>query len=72
MTFTSKTEKLVFLLKLIKGGDACNTDVLSNKICVSPRTLRRYIDELRNQGHQIGYCTLRNSYYLIDNSMVQK
>jgi predicted DNA-binding transcriptional regulator YafY len=67
MTFTDKKTKLDYLLELIQAGNAGNAQVLSKSICVSERTLSRFIEELRSEGYQISYSTLRKSYYLIDN-----
>jgi predicted DNA-binding transcriptional regulator YafY len=74
MNFANKTEKLDYLLQLIKTGTAGNANELRYKICVSPRTFARLIAELRRQGYQIGFCNFRKSYYLIDqpNNMIQK
>jgi predicted DNA-binding transcriptional regulator YafY len=66
MNFVDKTEQLAYLLKLIKTGNSYNTEALYDKICVSERTLHRSIDILKRQGHQISFCSLRKSYYLIE------
>jgi hypothetical protein len=66
MKFTEKTQKLAYLLKLIDNGYEGNADALSNIICVAPRTLSRFIEELRTQGHKIGYCAVRKRYYIYD------
>lgn len=65
MKFIEKTQKFHYLLELIKAGDTGTAKELSEKICVSPRTLRRYFEFLRAEGYSISYCTLRKSYYLI-------
>lgn len=72
MTFADKLNKLDYLLKLINDGNAGTSKVLSNKMCVSERTLGRLIEELRRQGYQISFCTQRKRYYLIEDSASEK
>jgi DeoR/GlpR family transcriptional regulator of sugar metabolism len=62
MRFNDKKEKLDYLSNLLIKKKTGNTKVLSNKLCVSPRTIRRRLDELREQGYQISFCTQRSSY----------
>jgi len=72
MNFTDKTQTLDHLLRLIKGENAGNVKILSGRIYVSERTLRRHISALRNMGHEIGYCMRRRTYYYIDKTDSQK
>jgi biotin operon repressor len=69
MTFADKKTKLDYLLELIIAGNAGTSKVLSNKFCVSERTLGRLIEELRRQGYQISFCTQRKKYFLIEGSI---
>lgn len=72
MKFNDKKRKLDLLLELIQKGRARNTKELSIKLDVSSRTVRRCIDELRDQGYPISFITDRNGFYLIDNKSPQK
>lgn len=65
MIFTEKKQKLDYLLYLIKNEGDASAIKLSERICVSKRTLYRCIVDLRELGHNIGYCSVRRSYYLI-------
>ena len=65
MRFLEKKDKLDFLLVQIKKECTGNANSLSTRICVSRRTLLRYINELRDMGHYISFCQQRNTYYLI-------
>jgi len=64
-TFRNKQEKLNFLLELISKKQTGNAEELSKRICVSKRTLFRYLDDLRAMGYEISYCLQRETYYFI-------
>lgn len=66
MKFIDKKQKLDYLLELIQNENTGNAEKLRMNICVSPRTLFRYIDELREMGYQISFCLQRDTYYLIN------
>lgn len=68
MAFADKKKKLDYLIELIKSGKTGNTDKLAKRICVSRRTLFRYLDILRDMDYQIVYCSRSESYHLIDTS----
>lgn len=72
MNFTDKTETLDRLLKMIKCENTGTAQKLSFNLRVSERTLRRYIEELRNLGHQISYSTFDRTYYYIDKTESKK
>lgn len=72
MTFIDKTEKLKYLLKLIEEENTGNSDKLSRSICVSKRTLFRYIDDLRSLGNEISYCLRRETYHFIEKDKNKK
>ena len=65
MKFTEKKQKLEYLLQMIILESTGTSNEMSEKICVSKRTLFRYIDELRQLGYHVGYCFQRNTYYMI-------
>jgi len=63
-TFRNKQEKLNFLLELISKKQTGNAEELSKRICVSKRTLFRYLDDLRALGNEISYCLQHETYHL--------
>jgi predicted DNA-binding transcriptional regulator YafY len=65
MNFTSKTELINYLLHLIANEGTGNTKQLCERLCISQRTLFRYLEELRIMGHPISYCRQQQTYYLI-------
>lgn len=67
MRFVDKKEKLDYMVELIRKGKTGKAEDLSKRICVSRRTLFRYIDTLRELGYNVGYCARRETYYLIEN-----
>ena len=72
MNFTDKTETLDHLLKMIKCENTGTAQKLSFNLRVSERTIRRYIEVLRNLGHQISYSTFDRTYYYIDKTDSKK
>lgn len=64
-TFKDKTEKLNYLLKLIEQENTGTSEKLSERICVSKRTLFRYLDELRAMGNETSYCLRRETYHFM-------
>ena len=65
MSFIEKKQRYDYLLELIEKQCTGSADELSKTICVSKRTLLRYINELRFMGYQISFCLQRNTYYFI-------
>ena len=65
MSFIEKKEKLDYLVELMKKECTGNADELARRICVSRRTLFRYLDDLRVLGYESSYCQRRETYYLI-------
>jgi predicted DNA-binding transcriptional regulator YafY len=72
MKFTVKKEKLDYMLAIIKQECTGTAEEFSQRIFVSKRTLLRYIDDLREMGYPIGYCSHRNTYYLIEKNVPSK
>lgn len=64
--FKDKKDKLDFLLELITEARTGNADKLSKRICVSKRTLFRYIDDLRAMGYEVSYCLQRETYHFME------
>ena len=65
MNFIDKKHKLDYLLEMITKGEAGTAEQLASHICVSKPTLMRYLEDLRQLGYEIGYCSRRRCYYLI-------
>ncbi len=65
MKFTDKKQQLDYLLELIEKGNTGTADGLCKRICVSKRTLERYMSELREIGFRISFCSQRRTYYLV-------
>jgi len=74
MKFIDKKEKLEFLLEIIEKESTGNTKELCVRLCISKRTLHRYINDLRSMGYLISFCQQRKTYYLIneDKKKLQK
>lgn len=69
MRFLERKKKIEFLLSLIKNEYTGNANKLADKLCVSFAIVENYLALLREEGHQIGYCSCRKSYYLIEEKM---
>lgn len=65
MKFITTKEKLDFLAELIEKENTGNPDDLSERICVSLRTLYRYLDCLKDMGYRFSFCSRRKTYYMI-------
>lgn len=65
MSFVEKKEKLDYMIELMRKECTGNADDLARRICVSRRTLFRYLDDLRALGYKYSYCQRRETYYLI-------
>lgn len=68
MRFLDKKQKLELLLSLIRTQNTGNAHQLSERLCVSIPTTEKYLALLREDGNNIGYCTHRKTYYLIDDN----
>ncbi|MBW6492880.1 MAG: hypothetical protein K0B15_16980 [Lentimicrobium sp.] len=66
MRFLDKKQKLDYLLSLICQQSTGTARQLSDRLCVSIPTAEKYLALLREDGHNIGYCTRRKTYYLIE------
>ncbi|MDD4375001.1 MAG: HTH domain-containing protein [Bacteroidales bacterium] len=65
MRFLDKKQKIELLLSLIENESAGTASQLADRLYVSLPTVEKYLALLREDGHQIGYCTSRKTYYLI-------
>lgn len=66
MDFLTKKRKLELLLSLIRNQNTGNASQLSDRLCVAIPTVEKYLALLREDGHKIGYCTQRKTYYIIE------
>jgi len=66
MRFLDKKQKLDYLLSLISKQNTGTARQLFDLLCVSIPTTEKYLALLREDGNNIGYCTRRKTYYLIE------
>lgn len=66
MRFLEKKEKIETLFSFIENRNAGTASQLADRLCVALPTVEKYLAVLREEGHQIGYCTKRKTYYLIE------
>lgn len=69
MRFLEKKVKIESLLTLIENESAGTASQLSGRLSVSLATVENYLALLREDGHRIGYCTSRKTYYLIEEKL---
>jgi len=65
MRFLEKKAKIESLLTLVKNENTGTAGNLAIELGISVATVENYLALLRKEGHQIGYCTGRKTYYLI-------
>ncbi|KAF0201002.1 MAG: hypothetical protein FD170_3034 [Bacteroidetes bacterium] len=65
MRFIDKKQKLDYLLSLISEQNTGTASQLAERLCISKPTAEKYLALLREDGHNIGYCTRRRTYYQI-------
>ncbi|MFK7978699.1 MAG: HTH domain-containing protein [Saprospiraceae bacterium] len=63
MTTRKRIKKLLRLHSLIKRKSTGNPTNLACKLEISPATLYRYLNDLKNEGAAIKYSKDRGSYY---------
>lgn len=66
MKFPDKKKKLDYLAELIESEQTGCPQKLAQRICVSRRTLFRYLDDLQAIGFELSYCFKRETYYIIE------
>ncbi len=62
MTFIERYYKLELISMLIKQKRTGSSADLAEKVGISERHLRRYLNDLRDLGAHIEFCRYRNSY----------
>ena len=65
MNFIDKKQKIDYLLELIQKGNTGTASDLAERLSVSKRTLTRLLQNLRELGRQISFCSQRRTYYFI-------
>ncbi|WEA01748.1 DeoR family transcriptional regulator [Mucilaginibacter sp. SJ] len=64
MDFLSYEKRLAYLLELVTKGRLRSLDDVAGRFDCSTRTVKRMINHLRDQGHQIQYDRLEKKYFL--------
>jgi len=64
MDYLTYTEKLDYILELIKSEQLLTSKQASEKFNCSERTIRRMLKTLREQGHHIKYCKKIKIYFI--------
>jgi predicted DNA-binding transcriptional regulator YafY len=62
MNFIERKKRLDYLLEMIEKGQCISTNQLAVKFDCSTRTVERMINELRNEGIKIKYCSTSKKY----------
>jgi len=64
MTFSERQKNMDYLLYLLEHNRLCALDCIADKLNCSKKTIRRMLNDLRNEGHIIGYDRLNKKYFL--------
>lgn len=64
MKFDAYQEKLDQIEKLIQSSNTGTPKELAKRLCVSERTLRRFIERLRIKNKSIRFCRKAQSYVI--------
>jgi len=64
MDYLTYTEKLNYLLELVKNEQVFSIKQISKKYNCSESTVKRMLRTLRIQGHQIKYCKKVKRYFI--------
>jgi biotin operon repressor len=64
MTYTERKKKEEYLLYLIKQQRLTSLEETAHNLGCSERTVRRMINDLRGEGHQIIFCRKNNKYLI--------
>lgn len=65
MNYITYIQKLNYLLFLAEKRKTGTPQEIAIRFDVSERTVRRMIDNLREQGHDIRYCRTARSYIVV-------
>jgi len=64
MTYSERKNNLDYLLYLLEQNRLCSLDCVARKLNCSEKTIRRMLNDLRKEGHIIGYDRLNKKYFL--------
>ncbi|WP_298344599.1 DeoR family transcriptional regulator [uncultured Algibacter sp.] len=64
MTYPERKEKEKHLLYLIEQKRLCSIEKVANDYGCSIRTVKRMLENLRNEGKTIVYCRKTSKYFL--------
>ncbi len=64
MDYLTYTEKLNYLLEMIKKGQLLSLKQASEKFGCSESTIKRMLKTLREQEYRIRYCKKTRKYYI--------
>lgn len=64
MTYIEYSERLSYVLDLIHHSGTGSPAELAHRLNISEKTVRRMINQLRQQGYNIKYCRIKKSYIL--------
>ncbi|PCI96535.1 MAG: hypothetical protein COB15_09795 [Flavobacteriales bacterium] len=62
MNFIERKKRLDYLLEMIEKGQCISTNQLADKFNCSTRTIERMVNELRNEGINVKYCSTSKKY----------
>lgn len=65
MTYAERKEKEKYLLYLIKHNRLTSLEQVANDFGCCEKTIRRMINDLRYDGHNIIYCRRNKKYSLV-------
>ena len=64
MDYRSYLIRLNYVLELIEKNRFISVESAAQRFSVSTRTVKRMLDHLREQGHDIRYDRKKNKYYI--------
>jgi predicted DNA-binding transcriptional regulator YafY len=64
MTYSERKQKENHLLYLIKNERLYSLEKVASDYQCSVRTLKRMLNDLREEGYDISYCRKKNNYFI--------
>ena len=64
MNFIERKKRLDYLLEMIEKGQCISTHQVAEKFNCCSKTVKRLIDELREEGHKVKYCKSARKFLL--------
>lgn len=68
MNYKSYSERLDYLLELIKKGNISSPKQIAQKFNCCDKTARNMVNTLREKGYDIEYCRIRAIYFVKNDS----